>query len=79
MTSMKTYAALAGVAALFAVGQAQAQITTQPAAPLANAMTERQARMACRTEVGSGRREGRKAVAKKMQLCMQNKMNGNNR
>lgn len=76
---LKFIAAAAGAAALFAVTQAQAQVTRQPAAPLANAMTEKQARAACRQELSGGRREGRRAMAKKTQLCMQNKMNGNNR
>lgn len=76
---LKLYAAAAGAAALFAVTQAQAQITRQPAAPLQGAMTEKQARAACRVEIGSGRREGRRAIAQKTRICMQNKMNGNNR
>jgi hypothetical protein len=79
MAHFRLFAAVAGMGALFAVTQAQAQIMSQPAAPLQNAMTQSQARTACRTELRGGRPETRKALAKKMSLCMQNKMNGNNR
>jgi hypothetical protein len=79
MVTFRLFAAVAGMGALFAVTQAQSQITRQPAAPLQNAMTQSQARTACRAELRGGRPEGRRAMAKKMSLCMQNKMNGTNR
>lgn len=79
MAHFRLFAAVAGMGALFAVTGTQAQITRQPAAPLQNAMTESQARTACRAELRGGRRESRKAMAKKTSICMQNKMNGTNR
>jgi hypothetical protein len=79
MAHFRLFAAVAGMGALFAVTGTQAQVTRQPAAPLQNAMTESQARTACRAELRGGRREGRKAMAKKTNICMLNKMNGTNR
>jgi hypothetical protein len=79
MAHFRLFAAAAGVGALFAATGIQAQITRQPAAPLQNAMTESQARTACRAELRGGRREGRRAMAKKTSICVLNKMNGTNR
>lgn len=79
MAHFRLFAAVAGIGALFSVTGVQAQITRQPAAPLQNAMTEAQARSACRAEMRGGRRESRQAMAKKMSICMQNKMTGTNR
>ena len=79
MAHFRIFAVVAGMGALFAVSQVQAQITRQPAAPLQNAMTEAQARAACRVEMRGGRREGRRAMAKKTNICVLNKMNGTNR
>lgn len=78
MTRYKILTAAIGFAALLAGHEAQAQFSGQPA-PLANAFTEKQARAACRLEVPNDRRETRRSLAKKRELCIQNKMNGTNR
>lgn len=79
MFNFRLLSAAAGVSVLFCATLAPAQILRQPPAPLQNAMTEAQARSACRAELRGGRRESRQAIAKKTQVCVQNKMNGTNR
>ncbi len=79
MIRTKILAGLAGgLVSFFIVGETQAQFSG-PSARINNAYTERQARAACRAEVGPGRGESRRAIAKKTQLCIANKMNGTNR
>lgn len=75
--------AAAGLLGLTMTSPVQAQeskvlrrITAGEAAPLQGAMTQRQARRACQTEL-SGSREGRASIKKKMSNCMQLKMQGN--
>jgi hypothetical protein len=79
MFKFNLFTIAASATVVFGVTQAPAQILRQPPAPLQNAMTESQARSACRAELSGGRRESRKAIAKKTQICIQNKMNGTNR
>jgi hypothetical protein len=86
---MKTYrtVSIAGcfAAAMLASLQASpasAQVTLgtfarDPMAPLAGAMTERQARNACRAEMRGGKGDTRSGRARKMEICMRGKMNGN--
>ena len=47
-----------------------------PSAALEGAMTERQARAACKLQM-SGSKESRRSIAVKMKTCMNGKMNGN--
>lgn len=48
-----------------------------PMAPLAGAMTEAQARKACRTQMQGAKSESRTARSKRMEICMRDRMNGN--
>jgi len=81
---IKTFStmAVAGLMALAMSGVSQAQERTfrkmtagQPAA-LNGAMTQAQARKACRMEL-SGTRESKASLNTKMKTCMNLKMNGN--
>lgn len=51
-------------------------VTSQPNAPLKNSMTQAQARKACQAELRGGR-ESKAAMRKKMQFCINDKMQGN--
>ena len=75
--------AMTGLMALATAGAAEAQEKTfgrivqgQPA-PLQNAMTQSQARRACSMEM-RGARESKSSINKKMKICMDHKMQGNN-
>jgi hypothetical protein len=81
---IKTFStmAVAGLMALAMSGVSQAQERTfrkmtsgQPAA-IQGAMTQAQARKACRMEMG-GTRESKASINKKMKTCMDQKMQGN--
>ncbi|MGL5362283.1 MAG: hypothetical protein ACRDBH_05350 [Bosea sp. (in: a-proteobacteria)] len=65
----------AGIVALLLTTAAQAQFQGRPA-PLKEAMTESQARSACRAEMQGGRKESRQAMGTKLRSCMLRKMNG---
>jgi hypothetical protein len=82
MIKMFSTIAVTGLMALAMSGVSQAQERTfkkmtsgQPAA-LQGAMTQSQARKACRAEM-AGSRESKSAINKKMRTCMDLKMNGN--
>lgn len=74
--------ALTGLMALAMSGISQAQertfrkMTAGPPAALQGAMTQSQARKACRMEL-SGTRESKASLNKKMKTCMDQKMQGN--
>jgi hypothetical protein len=77
-----TWLAAAGVSTLvsFTAMPAQSQslgiFPPGPSAPMANAMTEQQARASCRREM-RGTRESRRAIAIKMRNCINRRINGN--
>ncbi len=79
-TAALTLAALLAFGAVPA-SQAQAQsnglqfLSRDPPAPLAGAMTEAQARRACRVQMRGGR-DSRAGRARKMEICMRQNMNG---
>jgi hypothetical protein len=82
MIKMFSTMAVAGLMTLALSGVSQAQERTfrkmtagQPAA-LNGAMTQSQARKACRTEL-RGARESKASINRKMRTCMDLKMNGN--
>ncbi|WP_454514683.1 hypothetical protein [Bosea thiooxidans] len=82
MIKMVSAVAMAGLM-LAATGMAQAQertfrkvINSNPPAPLHGAMTEAQARKACRMEL-AGSRESKASIRTKTKLCIDQKMQGN--
>lgn len=82
MIKMFSTIAVTGLMALAMSGVSQAQERTfkkitagQPAA-LQGAMTQSQARKACRMEL-AGTRESKASINRKMKTCMDLKMNGN--
>lgn len=75
MTASHITTLAAGALALLLTTAAQAQFQGRPA-PLKEAMTESQARSACRTEMQGGRKESRQAMGTKLRSCMLRKMNG---
>jgi hypothetical protein len=82
MIKMFSTMAVTGLMALAMSGVSQAQERTfkkmtagQPAA-LNGAMTQAQARKACRVEL-AGTRESKRSLNTKMKTCMNLKMNGN--
>lgn len=75
MTVSNITALAAGALALLLTTAVQAQFQGRPA-PLKDAMTEAQARVACQTEMQGGRQESRQAINQKMKSCMLRKMNG---
>jgi hypothetical protein len=66
-------ALIVGASAVLLVSAAQAQFQGT-ATPLKNAMTEQQAKAACRAEMRGGKKESRKATDQKMGICVINKM-----
>ena len=82
MIKMFSTFAVAGLMALAMSGVSQAQertfrkITSGKPAALHGAMTQAQARKACRMEM-RGARESRASINKKMRFCIDQKMQGN--
>jgi hypothetical protein len=73
MNTFQISALAAGAFAVLTLTAAEAQFQGTPA-PLKNAMTEQQAKAACRAEMRGGKRESRKATNQKMGICVINKM-----
>lgn len=82
MIKMFSTIMVTGLMALAMSGVSQAQertfkkITSGQPAALQGAMTQSQARKACRAEM-AGTRESKASINKKMRTCMDLKMNGN--
>ncbi len=73
MTASHITTLAAGALALLLTTAAQAQFQGTPA-PLKNAMTEQQAKAACRAEMRGAKKESRKATNQKMSTCVINLM-----